>query len=66
MPSARKNTNNPVVKNTTWIAWATTITATTLTCSASESGVRAGAVSVARGSAVEQRSGVASARAVLA
>ena len=42
MPSARKNANRPAVKKTTWIACDTTITATTLTCSASDSGVRAG------------------------
>jgi hypothetical protein len=34
MPSARKNANNPAVNKTTWIACDTTITATTLTCSA--------------------------------
>ena len=42
MPSARKNANRPAVKNTTWIACDTTITATTLICSASDSGVRGG------------------------
>jgi len=35
-PSARKNANTPVVKNTTWIACDTTITATTLNCSPSK------------------------------
>ena len=34
MPSARKNANSPAVKKTTWMACDTTITATTLTCSA--------------------------------
>jgi len=42
MPSARKNTNSPAVKITTWMVCDTTITATTLTCSASDSGVRTG------------------------
>ena len=42
IPSARKNAKRPAVKNTTWIACETTITATTLICSASDRGVRAG------------------------
>ena len=44
MPRARKKANRPAVKSTTWMACDTTITATTLTCSASDSGVRAGAL----------------------
>jgi hypothetical protein len=38
MPRVGKNANRPAVNRTTWIARDTTMTATTLNCSARESG----------------------------